>query len=596
LTLKPDSASGYRFAAVATLASAVAGITLLSGILEPRWVGFGLRPLIQIEAIPDAHWFNNWLAGAQTARVQQADALQEWLGVVGILLFIIVALAGISALIALFAHATARRYQIALAAAVGASRAQLTVEQLRSAVLNAGIALLVGVPIGLAGAWLVSSSWPHTRSGMSATGWLLLSLLFSCSIAGLVARAAAARMSRRGWLGDVLAPEARTNPGYGAEDLRALLLHVQIALTFALLTSALLVWQQARTPSITLTARAADSVVTRLAIDEHATAAQRRQIHRQLRGYASATPGALIGVGHSDQVLSNCGRCTLANMYAPLFPLRTQQHAVGDGFFARAGFGIMQGREFETSDAAARRVVVNDTFATLAFQGQPPIGKTIQVGGLQGTWYTVIGVVEDIPISGLLSFTPDEHSVIRSNRPGHEPAIYFMTQEQAPTEFDVISDGPLSIQLAGVSMLESRPLANVLTRARAPAGWFANMLAALALAAAVIAMVTLGALTLLNVRQRQMEMAARRAVGARRRDILALVFRNTALTAARGIFAGVLLSVAVARAIQMLLPTMQLFDLEIAVAAAAALGVVSLVAAALPARTATRVSPAQLHT
>jgi putative ABC transport system permease protein len=122
------------------------------------------------------------------------------------------------------------------------------------------------------------------------------------------------------------------------------------------------------------------------------------------------------------------------------------------------------------------------------------------------------------------------------------------------------------------------------------------MLGALSVAAAVIALLSLGALTLLNVRQRQVEIAARRAVGARRRDILALVLRASALTAGRGIFMGLLLSVAVARGVQMLLPAMKVFDLDITLAAAGMLMLVSLLAATLPALAAAQVSPAQIQT
>ncbi len=604
MSLKADSASGYRFAAVATLASAVAGITLLAGILELQLFGLHLRPLIQVDPLPLAAWPHHWLDAAQSAQALQATAVQEWLGVVGVLLATIVVLAGISALIALFAHASARRYEVALAAVLGASRAQLTLAEMQKAAVNAGAALVVGIAVGLFGAWLAAHTWPQVSAGWSVGGWLAVSIVFTCTLAAVVARAVANRISRPGWMGDVLAPEARTNPGYGAEDLRGLLLVVQFTLTFALLTSAVLVWQQTRTTTATHNARTADSLVTRLAIDDRATAAQRENIHKQVRwalhaagetAYAAATPGTLIGVGPTDQVLANCGACTMSNMFTPMFPVRTQQHVVSAGFFERAGFQILSGREFNNQDAATRHVVVNDTFAGMAFQGQPSIGKRIQVGGLRGPWYTVVGVVKDIPISGLIAFDPEGRNVVRAHRADRQPAIYFSAQEKTPAVFEVITERPFNVQIAGVRLLQSQRLPALLAEARSPVRWFAGLLGTLSVAAALIAVLSLGALTLLNVQQRRLEIAARRAVGARRRDILLMVLRTSAATAARGIFAGIILSVAIARAIQMLVPQMKLFDLEVTLLSALLLTIISLIAASIPARAAARVPPARVH-
>jgi putative ABC transport system permease protein len=282
-------------------------------------------------------------------------------------------------------------------------------------------------------------------------------------------------------------------------------------------------------------------------------------------------------------------------MFTPMFPVRTQQHVVSAGFFERAGFQILSGREFNNQDAATRHVVVNDTFAGMAFQGQPSIGKRIQVGGLRGPWYTVVGVVKDIPISGLIAFDPEGRNVVRAHRADRQPAIYFSAQEKTPAVFEVITERPFNVQIAGVRLLQSQRLPALLAEARSPVRWFAGLLGTLSVAAALIAVLSLGALTLLNVQQRRLEIAARRAVGARRRDILLMVLRTSAATAARGIFAGIILSVAIARAIQMLVPQMKLFDLEVTLLSALLLTIISLIAASIPARAAARVPPARVH-
>ena len=597
MTRRADAATGYRVAAVATLAAAVAALTMLSGIVRLDVATLRTTSLVAVEPWPAPDWPHRWLAAAQTAQQQQGAAVAEWLNVVLALLLALLVFAGVSALIALTAHATARRYEFALAAVVGASRRQLTTLQLRKAASNALLALLVGLPSGLAAAVLANRSWPHVASAVSPLAWLLLSVLLAGGLAAFVARAASSRMAHPGWLGDVLAPEARGNPGLGAEELRSALLHLQFAFTFAVLAATMLVWQQSRTVPAGDDTRAAGKYLTRIALSEQTTLPQRRAVQRQLEeaGLRIAAPGVLLGIGPTDQVVSNCGPCGFAGMALPLFPVRTQQQVVGAGFFAAAGVEITEGREFEPGDLRNRSVVVNDTFASLAFQGQPPIGKTIQVGGLRGDWYTVVGVIRDLPIRGLLSFSPDERSIVRSNVPGHEPAIYFYAAERPPVIFDTISAVPWRAQIAGASVLGSQPLARVLASARAPERWFAGVLGALALAAAIVALLSLAAMALLNVRQREREIAVHRSVGARRRDIIRQVVSASLLTAARGTMIGVILSVAVARAVQMVLPQMSVLDLRVLGITAVLLSVVSLVAAIVPARAAARVAPAQIH-
>ena len=597
MRLRADSASGYRVAAVATLAAAVAGVTMLSGILRLHTSGLRTSPLIAVEGVPEASWPHTWLGGAQSAAQLQAAAVAEWLNVVLALMLALLVFAGVSALIALFAHATARRYEVALSAVVGAARAQLTALHLRKAGTNTAVALAVGLPVGLTAALIANRMWPHAAEPVSVFAWIVLSVAFAAGLAALVARVVAGRMARPGWLGDVLAPEARTNPGFGAEDLRGALLHLQFAFTFAVLAAALLVWQQSSTGLADTGETTTQRFVSRVALDEHSTVEHRRAVHRRLEqaGVHIATPGVLLGIGPTDRVVSYCGECRFAYMVLPMFTMRTQQQVVNAGFFTMAGIPVTKGREFQPRDLHTRSVVVNDTFANLAFQGQQPIGKTIMVGGLRGDWYTVIGVVRDVPIRGLLSFAPDVRSIIRANVPGREPAVYFYAAERPPVIFDTISNAPLTLQQAGFTVLSVQPLTRLLASARAPERWFAGLLGGLALTAALVALLSLAALTLLNVRQRELEIAAHRAVGARRRDIVRMIVISTLLTFGRGAMVGVVLSVAVARAIQMVLPEMSVFDSNIIGMAALLLALCSLVAAVIPARAAARIAPAQIH-
>ena len=174
MKLRADAASGYRLSAVATLSAAIAGITSLSGILRLRITDLRSASVVGLDGVPGGNWPQQWLGGAHTARSLQASAVAEWLNVVLAMLGAIVLIAGISALIALFAYATARRYEIALSAVVGASRRDLRRQQLSRACTNAGIALLIGVTAGLLVAWVAHSTWPQATLAMAPFGRLRL--------------------------------------------------------------------------------------------------------------------------------------------------------------------------------------------------------------------------------------------------------------------------------------------------------------------------------------------------------------------------------------------------------------------------------------
>src|SRR5688500_12263212 len=187
--LKSDSASGYRFIAIATLSAAAAGITFLAGLVDVQ-----LNPLIALRPLPDADWSQVWSPNAISATHVQAAAIDEWMRAVLGLLAVILIIAGANALVSLFAHASTRRYEVALAAVVGASRRQLARDQLKHAALNAGAALGLGVSAGLAAGWVGQLLWPHIPRGLAAAAWIAASVLFCATLTGLVVYQVTARM------------------------------------------------------------------------------------------------------------------------------------------------------------------------------------------------------------------------------------------------------------------------------------------------------------------------------------------------------------------------------------------------------------------
>jgi hypothetical protein len=556
-------------------------------------------PTFALELLPDSTWAAPWLPGAVTAARQQQAAADQWLHVILVFGALTVAIACGNALVGLWSHGNERRYETAVRAIVGAAPRQLRRSLLRNALLNAVLGTLVGVPAGAIAALTLRRMWEANAAvPMTLSSWALLAVSLCVTVAALAAHITSARIKRPGWLGDALAPDARTVPGWGAEDLRELLAAAQLACAVALTTVSLLVWGTQNTQKRTERTLSYSVHVARVSLPESTSPRERRHAYAALLASVSASsgveaesiasPGALLGLGKIDKVIAECGRCARAGMLMPIFPLETQHHVVSAGFFKTAGITVTRGREFDTDGPDQHNVIVNDTFARLAFQQQDPVGKRIMVGGFKGDWYRVIGTVADIPTAGLQFLEPDPGALAAPTEPGRAPAIYFSNATYAPATFDVVvrTNGE-RIALAG---FDFQPLARVLERARTPQKSFARVLTLLGVLLCGAAAIGTFTTTLLNVKARREEIALRRALGARRRDMWRLVYASLARTAARAAIAGVIISAALARVLELFVPGLPTIDLRSAVAVCAAFVGIALLAALLPVREALRTS------
>lgn len=596
-SLQSDAATRHRAAAAFALGFAAAAVTSVAGVLALDVTGRRLLPTFALELLPDSAWAAPWLPGAVTAAQQQQAAADQWLHVILVFGALTVTIACVNALVGLWSHANERRYETAVRAIVGASPRELRRSLLRNALLNAALGVVVGVPAGLLAALAMRRMWEANAAvSMTMSSWALLAMSLCVTVAAVAAHIAAARFRRPGWLGDALAPDARTVPGWGAEDLRELLAGAQLACAVALTTVSLLVWSTQNAQQQTENTLRYPVHVARVSLPESLSPLERQSAYSSMLASISAavgveaesiaSPGALLGLGKVDKVISECGRCVRARMLMPIFPLETQHHVVSPGFFSTVGIALTRGREFAAHDPDPHVAVVNDSFARLAFHGQDPIGKRIMVGGFEGSWFSVIGTVPDMRIAGLQFLEPDPAGLDAPMQPGSAPAIYFSTALYAPATFDVVvrTKGE-NVALAGFAF---QPLARALERARAPQKSFARVLLLFGLLLCGAAAIGTFTTAMLNVKSRRDEIAVRRAVGARRRDIWRLVYVSLARTAARGAVAGIVVAAALTRVLEVFVPGLPALDVGSAVAVGAAFVAVTLLAALLPVRAALR--------
>jgi putative ABC transport system permease protein len=274
---------------------------------------------------------------------------------------------------------------------------------------------------------------------------------------------------------------------------------------------------------------------------------------------------------------------------------------VTDGAFEAMGMHLMRGRWFVASDTRQSQAVavINETMARTYWKNpEDSIGGQIRVGSGMGRPYlTVVGMVADERHNGVTGAVKEKFYVPHS-------------QWHIATAGSIIRGGFLVIRTAGDPMgvagpvrdqiramdpnlpvANIRPMTEVVSTALATprlTGFLMGTFAAIALTLAAVGIY--GVLSYL-VARRTHEIGIRLAVGADRTQVLALVLKQGLTLAAGGIVVGVVAALLLTRLMQSLLYEVGPGDPWTFVTVSLALIGVSLLAAALPAFRATRVSP-----
>lgn len=256
-------------------------------------------------------------------------------------------------------------------------------------------------------------------------------------------------------------------------------------------------------------------------------------------------------------------------------------NSVSAAFFAALRIPIVAGRTFSARDGrgAPEVVIVSAALARKLFPGADPIGRRVRIGGqTPDRWLTVCGIAGDV--RGLLDTSPQSivYRPFAQNPPG---AIGFLVRTAGPP----LELAP-AVQKAVWEILPGQPITYLGTvegdldeqgfRQRLSAiglGWFAGL-------GLVLAAVGIYGLIAYVVRQRLREFGVRVALGATAGNVAALVLRRGALLIAIGLLLGA--------ASSLLLTTV---DVQAEAAAAAVLAAIGLAACYLPARRAAAVDP-----
>lgn len=532
-------------------------------------------------------------------------------------------LLGIASLnVAALAHARAlaRRRELAVRAAVGASRSRLVRQCLTEIVIlgtlggAAGIALAYAAlsafrtlatslaRIDLAG----PPAFPRLDE-VAIDGTVVAVSALTTVVAGLAVGLTAAVRASRADPQQAVRPHERTR-GAAQRGRRALVV-AQIAGAMTLLVGALLLTSTLGHLLSTETGYATNSRLTfQVALPSSAYPDSRlRAFAEDLVTRLDGLP-AIATAAYANQLPMVQLRDSGGGLWTS--PDAARGPAPGGGADARyvsrryletMGVAVRRGRGFADSDGAGqpRVLLVNETLARQQFSSADPIGTQVYIGRDVVPW-TIVGVVGDVRQFGLQRAPEPQFFVdLRQWVPGGTPLFpagaYFVAATRASPDEVVPEVRALvkSLDPEGALFNVASMDAIVSSAVTQPRLFAALMTTFATIGALMAAMGIYGVLAFL-VHERRQEFGVRMALGAARRDVLALVLRQGAILVAVGLGLGTAGAFALSRSIESLLYGVSARDPQAFVLAAALFAAVAAVAMWVPAHRATRVDPLEV--
>ncbi|HEU4415572.1 MAG TPA: ABC transporter permease [Candidatus Angelobacter sp.] len=527
------------------------------------------------------------------------------LGAVGLLLLI--ACANVANL--LLARSMARRNEMAIRTALGASRARLM-----GLMLMEGLILsLTGAMAGLAVAhWTIKAfvamipadrldSVPYLKH-MSMDMRVVLFAFLLAVITGVVFALAPALQASRTDVQGALKEGSRSSHAGSWRRFASALVIGEVALAMVLLTgSGLLVKSLYRLLDVDPGFDQRNLLGLGVALTESRFPhpAEQMQAYEQLLEHIRALPGVKQVGSSSVLPVSNGGNTS--NLRVVGLPSDTPQgreansRSVSRTYFQTLGAELLQGSWFTEADNATgpQRVIVNKTLADQFMSGLDPLKQQI--------WFTysdkekprqVIGVVRDVKEGPLdAPSRPAIYTPMEANA-----RLYFnliVRTEQRPDAMITAVNGAIRQMDPDAITFEVQTMEDRIQRS--PAAFLHRYPAVLAGVFAVLALLlgTIGlyGLVAYSVSQRTQEIGIRMALGAQRGNVLQMVLAQGVRLILPGVGIGIAVALLASYLMRSMLFGVHTWDPAIFAGVTAILALVTLAASYIPARTATRVDP-----
>jgi putative ABC transport system permease protein len=514
----------------------------------------------------------------------------------------------------LLAKGTTRQKEVAVRAALGASRkiifAQFLTENLMLAVVGGGI----GVGLGWALLRGIQAIMPKdtlpSEADLTLNLPILLFTLIASSVSGILFGCAPAWYATRVDPAEALKEGGRSGTGAGRQRLRRLLVVGEFALALALLTGAgLAIHSFWNLTQVDLGVNTTNIQTFFLPVPDSRPKdpARINAYYQQMIAGIKAVPGvqdAAVSVGLPLEGTAFGMLFTIAGQ--PDFADPSQRPNAGfdmvtPDFFKTYSIPVLRGRAFTDQDTAAsvHVAIVNKKFADKYFAGKDPLQQRINVEelipgvtklGPYITWQ-IVGVFNNVRAGGFRDDHP-EILIPFAQIPWPSASIGVHTTGDPATMFRSIAAAVHSVD-PQIALAEPHTLEDIKTRNLGSDRFIMTLMGAFAFIALLLAAVGIYGVISFTVAQREHEIGLRMALGASRGNVVNLILREALILAAIGLGIGLIGAFFIGRTLHSALYGVGTVDYGAIAGVSFILLGASMFASWLPARRAASVEPMQ---
>jgi predicted permease len=457
------------------------------------------------------------------------ERLALWMLSVAVFCVLLIAATNIAGLS--LARGANREAEMAVRAALGASRGRIITQLLAESLTLAAIAGAAGLLIAWGAVRLILFTVPANLARLNdasldfrVVGWALGLCLITGVLVGL---APAITVARR----NIKPSEGRSvTSGFAARNIRRALVMAEFALAIVLLAGAGLLirslWSLEKVDSGLNPARVLSAQLSTALVG----APQRVDFYRRALEQVASLPGVESAGIIGDLFIGGNPERTVTTEDATSERIRLRTDEVSDQLFTTLGIPLLKGRFFSSEDGpnSPRVAIINNTMARRLWPGRDPLGRQFKFGSRESDapWVSVVGVVGDVRRQGLESEPIPQMFEPLAQNPSRLATLLVRTSMEDPLKIvaavqTAVREADSRAPVYGVSTLENR-LGGFLSLRRFQT-WLLIAFAAIAL---LMAAIGIYGLIQYSVATRTNEIGIRMAIGAQRGEIFRMILRE----------------------------------------------------------------------
>ena len=500
---------------------------------------------------------------------------------------------------------TSRSRELAVRAALGASRSRLLRHSLTESIVVALIGGAVSLVIAIGAVRFISNQLFTNLPGASVQlDYKVFGFALLCSLlTGILFGTVPAWFASRADVNQALRDNARgSTAGRSQHRLRHTLIIGEVAFAMILLAAAGLFLRGLQRFINSDPGWQVDGLVTAqtgLRGDKYKEDKQRVVFLNELENRLRSLPGVEhVAIADSSPVFGFSSSSSFLVEGRPepppdKYPEMFFEPASSD-YFATVGARLQQGRTFNSSDTADHPavVIINETTARTFWPNESPIGKRISSTGPKKDYYEIVGVVNDIAFPGSLGepYTRYEAFIPVTQAAPAYLTLMLRTSASAESMGNTLR-GAIATLDPDLPVWRIRTARSAVNSGLGSISLLGSLLGAFAAVGLILAAIGIYGVVSYTVAQRTGELGIRMALGAQTRDVLWLVLSKGAVLILIGGLIGIAGAYGVSRLLLAFIPSLPTRDPLIVALTGAILAVVALAACYIPARRATRVDP-----